>query len=85
LTALRGPDSDSSNLKDLTTARIRGAIGLMHGGGFIVSHDKPFGSELNLVYRKLVTDLMDDHQAQGHFAAHYRAALISLKELGYIK
>ena len=52
LTALRGPDSDSdsSQLKDLTTARIRGAIGLKdgNGGGAIVSHDKLFGSDLNL-------------------------------------
>jgi hypothetical protein len=93
LTALRGPDSDSSDLKDLTTARIRGAIRLNHGngGGAIVSNDKPFGSELNLntpysdAYRKLVTDLMNEHSAQAHFANHYRAALLALKKLGYIK
>lgn len=92
LTALRGPDSDSSQLKDLTTARIRGAIGLKdgNGGGAIVSHDKLFGSELNLGMfagdgARFVTDLMNDHHAQGHFAGHYRAALIALKELGYIK
>ena len=74
LTALRGPDSDSSYLKDLTTARIRGAIGLKdgNGGGAIVSNNKPFGSELNIrlcsdAYRKLGSDLMIEHSAQAHF------------------
>jgi hypothetical protein len=84
LTALRGPDDGNPDLKQITTATVRGAIGIMSGGntGAIVSNQRPFGADLD---RFLLTDrLQNEHKAAYHFVSHYREALIALKSLGYI-
>jgi len=93
LTALRGPDSDNNDLKAITTASIRGAIGLNQNNvGAITNNEKPFGADLDLnagsqgyyeIADKLRANFRD--QAQFHFISHYRAALTALKQLDYIK
>jgi hypothetical protein len=92
LTILRGPDNDDHNLKEETTAALRGAIGLLSGSGTgaVVSNEKPFGHNFSLWtgstdYYRLISELTKQHNAQEHFAIHYRSALIALKSLGYIK
>ena len=85
LTALRGPDSNDDDLKAITTAPIRGVIGIKSAGntGVIVSDARPFGTDLD--FYVIVDQLMREHKAQAHFASHYRAAVAALKQLGYVK
>jgi hypothetical protein len=92
LTALRGPDDCNIELKEITTAAIRAAIGLgQNSVGAVVNSSRPFGADLNLSadftpdYYKLQELLVDDYKAQYHFVIHYRQALQALKQLGYIK
>jgi hypothetical protein len=92
LTILRGPDNDDLDLKEKTTAALRGAIGLFSNSrtGAVVSSEKPFGYNFDLWngsndYYRLISELTKQHNAQKHFAIHYRSALITLKSLGYIK
>lgn len=70
LTALRGPDDNNGKLKDLTTTRIRGAIGMSDDfTRAIVSHETPgyVGAEPeNRVANS------------GHFRDHYMAAYRAL-------
>ncbi len=73
LTALRGPDSNQNELKDITTARIRFAIGLDDSGqGFIVHAGRPL--------KKYETGLQDS----SHFFTHSDLAIGALERLGYI-
>jgi len=73
LTALRGPDSEDDFLKNKTTARIRGAIGLDPRGLFFrVSTEKPCTLNFN------------EMDAQDHFRIHYNNAIRSLKKFGLL-
>jgi hypothetical protein len=88
LTILRGPDNDDTYLKAITTAPLRGAIGLNPGTGAVINHENPFGKDFHPEtndYYVLVRELIERHKAQPHFAGHYRSALFTLKSLGYIK
>jgi hypothetical protein len=89
LTILRGPDNDDSALKAVTTAPLRGAIGLNPGTGTgaIINHDDPFGKnvESGIEDYHRIMDKLTRIGAQPHFAAHYRLALLTLKSLGYVK
>ena len=85
LTALRGPDSDDYKLKDLTTATIRHAIGLKSDSqpGIRVVEKVPFGAKRVIdapgqLPDSVVSDLINQHKAQYHFAVHYRSALLAL-------
>jgi hypothetical protein len=86
ITAMRGPDSVSHNLlnasemdelKDLTTARIRGIVGIEQGHGLIVN-SLPL-SEIQIERRNLLLESFGSY----HFAAHIKAAYSALGILGY--
>jgi hypothetical protein len=68
LTALRGPDDGDWELKQTTTARLRGAIGLTINGGIDISLEPPERFQGGLT----------------HFHAHYNHAFDILKEMGII-
>ncbi len=85
VTALRGPDDNNNALKNVTTARLRGAIGLNAGGstGAIVEFEEPINK--NLDSWVIIDELKQSHGAAYHFAKHYAHAVQALKVLGYIK
>lgn len=84
LSALRGPDSDDSHmLKDVTTARLRGAIGLRQQSFAVVSYSEPIYKDVS--GWDMSDSLKNSHNAQHHFAKHYSNAVQALKALGYIK
>ena len=91
LTILRGPDNDDGYLKVITTAPLRGAIGIRPGAsGAIVNNSKPFAANLDVTeggqdWYPMLDTLAKKHNAQYHFSVHYRAALNTLKRLGYVK
>lgn len=91
LTVLRGPDNDDSELKAITTAPLRGAIGIRPGAsGAIVNNKQPFAANLDVTeggqdWYAMLDTLAKKHNAQDHFGTHYRAALNTLKRLGYVK
>lgn len=75
LTALRGPDhSDEPYLKDDTTARIRGILGM--------EYPSPSGCLIN---KTLFPSDYDFHNRKGgnHFSLHIGKAVQSLRKLGY--
>lgn len=90
LTALRGPDTDRPGvvgIKDNTTARIRGAIG--------IRTERVFGASINyavpqykLVLDKnsgfYITDTQYVDTTGFHFMQHYHNALTALIALGYV-
>lgn len=69
VTALRGPDDSSDTLKQLTTARIRGAIDIKSN----------FVDAIDLTPSWAVAIEMHPH-----FGRHYYSALEALTKLGYI-
>jgi hypothetical protein len=73
ISSLRGPDSASHHIKDLTTARIRAAIGIKRRG------------YINIVNEPLIpySDLTHEPSMSGHFGAHYDAAYHALLSLGF--
>lgn len=85
LTALRGPDNNNCNLKNLTTASIRGILGLQdnRGGGFVVTDKPPIEKDTPdyLIYDKLVAN---HGKVDYHFACHYANAITALKQLGML-
>ena len=71
LSALRGPDSEDFQVKSLTTARIRGAIGLSEdtvGTFAIINSKKLSAEELKQMQQILWKDGC-------HFGNHYRDAV----------
>lgn len=80
LTALRGPDSDNTTLKEVTTARIRGVVGMaiqFNNTGAVVSDD-----------RSLLPELETDHKSYSreptrHFQFHYGLAAKALRYFGF--
>lgn len=90
LTALRGPDNDDDIVKLRSTARLRGAIGLVSVGrdGFVsavVAYDKP---------RRFhpIQDSDEDTSFVGpnafvplHFRRHFNLGVAALEELDYIE
>lgn len=77
LTALRGPDKSNTGYeKNLTTARLRGALGLNGHVGFEISH-----SEL---ITRLESEL-PDQTVGAHFRMHHNDAVNSLRYLGFEK
>lgn len=88
ITSLRGPDSSSNPLKDVTTTRIRGALGLTMNSDFaVVSKKSPTGSDdpaldLDFFLPKLKAEF--GGSVQYHFVAHYIRALRALQAFGYL-
>jgi hypothetical protein len=81
LTALRGPDTQNRLLKDLTTARVRSAIGLEPNWLFTVSLPKD-----TLLSVTKISDVFPYilNREYGHFISHYNAAYGALRNLGYL-
>jgi hypothetical protein len=82
ITALRGPDTDIHNsLKELTTCRLRGILGLDEGSRYAISAPSPL-DEREIRYRNY---LLDTHNKQfgSHFLNHFTCAMESAKALGY--
>jgi hypothetical protein len=87
LTALRGPDDNNTSLKSITTARIRGVLGLRPNGaaGAVVDDGVPIhndASGYDMFYKLKETV---DNTVSYHFAKHYAYAVATLRALGYIK
>lgn len=83
LTALRGPDTwDSSDLKSLTTARVRGILGVSPNCGAVCNYLK-LPTETLALRDKLL--YMEDPIPfnLSHFRYHFDAALRGLQQLGY--
>jgi hypothetical protein len=82
ITALRGPDTkDDDILKDLTTARIRGILGLENNS--VVVHYEPL-TDAEIVKRTaLLNQRLTPLWCGDHFAEHFRNAVMGLKTLGY--
>lgn len=83
LTALRGPDSSYDTVKNLTTARIRGAIGLQSGnpGGATVCTKCPlFTVEFNRDEKALLS-----REQSSHFLTHYDMAVKALRYFDFIE
>lgn len=76
VTALRGPDSENERLKELTTAKIRKAIGLHSGAGYIVAKT-PFLTAAE----KTELDNLLLHVSGPHFYKHYTLAIKAIKKL----
>jgi len=75
LTALRGPDSDNEELKDLTTRRLRHIV--FPGGLITLSRVTPLSTkEVSLRNKLLITD-------SDHFYCHFKDALRTAETLGY--
>lgn len=68
LTALRGPDTYDDTLKELTTARIRGAIGLK------------LNSDMLFMSSKSTPEVLEE-DTQSHFLYHYNEAVEALHVL----
>ena len=87
LTALRGPDDNNTGLKSVTTARIRGVLGLRPNGasGAVVDNGAPVHSEASGydMFYKLKESV--NESVLYHFAKHYAHAVAALRALGYIK
>lgn len=84
LSALRGPDAAHSEvLKEITTARVRGAVGLKPTSFAIVDTQEPIYKDMNVW--DMTTELSRLYRAEYHFAKHYGNAVKALKALGYIK
>jgi len=75
VTSLRGPDNDAYEIKKQTTARIRGAIGLL----------SPSGLHISLIPPPAASDVITDGNWQMHHMSHYQRAWHGLKRLGYVK
>lgn len=76
ISALRGPDfSVSFDIKDLTTSRIRAAIG-MENRGYVNVVNEPLTE---------YDELPDNIDVRGHFGQHYGRACQALVSLGFIK
>lgn len=77
ITALRGPDCSNERLKELTTAKIRKAIGLTGAAmpGYVVAKDEYLTTDEK---RELDVLLRD---AGAHFTMHYANAVEAIKEL----
>jgi len=80
ITALRGPDSDNDEMKAQTTQNIRGAIGLaeINSCGAFTGHATPKGIEDAFGYSVKTNE-------KKHFIKHYKYAVESLLELGFIE
>jgi hypothetical protein len=83
VTALRGPDNDHNHLKELTTQRIRAAIGLREGftGGVFLARPSALSTdEIATRNRYFETDELIEH----HFKVHYYRAVDAISRLyGY--
>ena len=90
LTALRGPDfgtnSENQRLKELTTARIRGILGIVEDR-FYVKSDSLTPDEIeerdDLLERSVRSPLFDGPYQNTHFFSHFVLAMLALKNLGY--
>lgn len=79
ITFLRGPDNEAYLLKQLTTARVRGTIGINRNSGLIATE----GEAIHTVERIIAE--MEDKTWQVHHRSHYARAKRGLEWLGYIK
>lgn len=76
LTALRGPDNGDEELKNLTTARLRGFLGFIHWS--ISSNTEP----LTAGERARRDELLE--KCEYHFLKHWKQAVEAVRELyGY--
>lgn len=71
LSALRGPDDSNSDLKWVTTARVRHILGISPGLGLAVNSTPEPAAGIG------------EFLASMHFIHHWQAAMQSLKALGY--
>jgi hypothetical protein len=90
LTALRGPDNGHTEMKNITTAEIRGALGIKgYYTGAITHTNGAFGKEIDSdLHSEIFSTLkrkFGSAAVEYHFVDHYADALKALKELGYIK
>jgi len=80
LSALRGPDDGDSNLKNLTTARVRSIFGLE------ACANSPTGAIVNdipLPHRQIVRRNELLKKSGWHFKSHFEQAMSALQRLGY--
>jgi hypothetical protein len=79
-TALRGPDSNNYNVKEITTQQIRSAIGLQaqNAGGAFTGIGLPKGIANP-------DEFTVQHRENRHFVTHYGCAVEALEILGFIE
>lgn len=82
ITALRGPDNDNDEeLKELTTARVRGILGLERDSVNVCYEpltDEEITQRNNLLDKRRNNPVFGDH-----FTEHFKNAMNGLKTLGY--
>lgn len=78
LSALRGPDTGSVALKQITTGRVRASIGLRPGDGGLYT---VFKRPLNLTERQIRSEELHKDETQSHFREHYEKAVCAIHNL----
>jgi len=78
LATIRGPDCFDTDLKQRTTARIRGAIGIKSGAYLDVRPWSEITDSDLCPYKDTYFDKL-------HFGYHVKAAVEGLRKLGYIE